>query len=74
MAQSCQAEESHKFSERIRRNGDRAFNTFSKNFVTERMDEINEAKKRGKKRKSTENDKESQAARKINKLKNSSNK
>ena len=70
LAQTCQNEEPHKFSERIRSIGDRVFNTFSKNFITERNDEINEAKKR----KGKGNDKESQAARKIAKLTNTSNK
>ncbi len=70
LAQTCQDEKSHKFSERIRSIGDRVFNTFSKNFITERMDVINADKKR----KSTGNDKESPAAKKIKKLGSSSNK
>ena len=68
LAQTCKAEEPHKFSERIRSIGDRAFNTFQKNFVQELNDQINANKKRN----GTRYDKESSADRKIQKLQSNS--
>ena len=64
LEQTCKREEPHKFSDRIKSIGDRAFNTFSKNFVTERNDEINASKKRDKSK-----GKENPAERKAKKLK-----
>ena len=66
--QTCQDKEPHKFSERIKSIGDRFFNTFSKNFVSEVKDKIHQ----GKKRKIKGDDKECPLAKKARKLTNDS--
>ena len=66
--QTCQDKEPHKFSERIKSIGDRFFNTFSKNFVSEIKDTIHQ----GKKRKIKGDDKECPLAKKARKLTNDS--
>ena len=65
LEQTCKLEVPHKFSDRIKSIGDRVFNTFSKNFVSERKDEIHASRKRN----GTRYDKESKADRKTKKLK-----
>ena len=68
MEQTCQAQEPHKFSDRISSIGQRLFNTFSKNFVREIEDKTHKDKPR--KRKG--DTKASASARKIAKLQSSS--
>ena len=65
LEQTCKLEVPHKFSDRIKSIGDRVFNTFSQNFVSERKDEIHASRKRN----GTRYDKESKADRKTKKLK-----
>ena len=65
LEQTCKHEVPHKFLDRIKSIGDRVFNTFSKNFVSERMSEIHASRKR----KGTRYDKESKSDRKTKKLK-----
>lgn len=65
LEQTCQCPDPHKFSERIKSIGDRVFNTFSKNFISEINDKIHQSKKR----KDTGNDeKANPVQKKIKKL------
>ena len=63
LEQTCKLEVPHKFSDRIKSIGDRVFNTFSQNFVSERKDEIHANRKRS----GTRYDKESKSDRKKKK-------